>query len=105
LPFLCEAREVCLLRCDAALEDAIDAADVSLELARQWLGRHGVQADVCVRRAGLDVGDALLAHANSTGADLLVMGAWGRPRWSERLLGGATRTLLLRANLPVLMAH
>ena len=38
-------------------------------------------------------------------AQLLVMGAWGRSRLSELVLGGATRYVLERAHLPLLMAH
>jgi nucleotide-binding universal stress UspA family protein len=39
------------------------------------------------------------------GADLLVMGAYGRSRFSEWALGGATRQVLNRAHLPVFMRH
>jgi len=38
-------------------------------------------------------------------ADLLVMGAYGRSRLRERILGGATRRVLSQATLPVLMQH
>jgi nucleotide-binding universal stress UspA family protein len=51
------------------------------------------------------VGDALLAFAEDHGCDLLVMGASARSRLRELVLGGATRTILKRMTLPVLMAH
>jgi nucleotide-binding universal stress UspA family protein len=38
-------------------------------------------------------------------ADLLVMGAWGRSRMSELVLGGATRWLLDHALQPLFLAH
>lgn len=50
-------------------------------------------------------GAGLLATAADCGADLLVMGAYGRSRASEWLLGGVTRHVLQQAALPVLMRH
>ena len=38
-------------------------------------------------------------------ADLLVMGAYGHARLSERVLGGATRGVLTAMTAPVLMSH
>jgi len=43
--------------------------------------------------------------ARLSGADLLVMGAYGHTRVRELLLGGATRTILESMTVPVLMAH
>ncbi len=54
---------------------------------------------------GIDVGNALLSLAADTGADLLVMGAYGHQRWREIILGGVTRRLLRSMTLPVLMSH
>jgi len=51
------------------------------------------------------VGEALLSELADTGANLLVMGAWGRSRLVERLLGGATRRLVDSMTAPVLFAH
>ena len=50
-------------------------------------------------------GEALLEAARDVGADLLVMGAYGRSRFSEWALGGATRHVLTHAQMPVLMRH
>ena len=55
--------------------------------------------------ADTSVGDTLLSRAYDTGADLLVMGAYGHTRWRELLMGGATRTVLASMTLPVLMSH
>jgi nucleotide-binding universal stress UspA family protein len=52
-----------------------------------------------------DAGAALLALAQGLGADLLVMGCYGHSRARELVLGGASRTVLRHAELPVLMAH
>jgi len=48
---------------------------------------------------------ARMFDAKATGAKLLVMGAWGRPRVVERLLGGATREVLAGLNVPTLFAR
>ncbi|MFZ5655742.1 MAG: universal stress protein [Pseudomonadota bacterium] len=54
---------------------------------------------------GAEDGAGLLDAAAGCGAGLLVMGAYGRTRASEWLLGGVTRHVLQHAALPVLMRH
>ncbi|MYM76298.1 universal stress protein, partial [Duganella sp. FT134W] len=77
-------------------------ADIAL-----YLARHGVKVEVQQNTAGPneDVGNALLSLAADSGADLLVMGAYGHQRWRELVLGGVTRRVLQSMTLPVLMAH
>jgi nucleotide-binding universal stress UspA family protein len=75
-------------------------ADIAL-----YLARHGVNVEVLRRPAASDPGAALLSLAADFGVDLLVMGAYGHSRLREMMLGGATRTVLATATLPVLMAH
>jgi nucleotide-binding universal stress UspA family protein len=55
--------------------------------------------------AGEDVGPALLEAAQEVAADLLVAGAYGRPRLAEWVLGGVTRHLLRHSTLPMLLRH
>jgi nucleotide-binding universal stress UspA family protein len=77
-------------------------ADIAL-----YLARHGVRVEVLRQTTapGVDVGNALLSLAADTGADLLVMGAYGHQRWREIVLGGVTRRVLQTMTLPVLMSH
>lgn len=49
--------------------------------------------------------EALLAAAKGVGADLLVMGAYGRWRMSEMLFGGFTQYVLQHADIPVFLSH
>ena len=73
---------------------------------RDYLEQHGV--DVWPRVIDVhddDAGAELLKHAMEFKADLLVMGAYGHSRFSEWLLGGATRHVLAHAHLPVLLRH
>jgi len=72
----------------------------------QYLQRHGIEAEehmVAARHD--DVGTVLLDASAKFCADLLVMGAYGRNRFSEWWLGGATRHVLTWADIPVLFQH
>lgn len=72
----------------------------------QMLVRHGVHAEVSVLARSLPrVSDVLARHIWDQNADLLVMGAYGHSRFREAILGGATRNMLEKAEVPVLMAH
>lgn len=70
-----------------------------------YLARHGVRVDVVLERTRATAGDALMALARSTGAGLLVAGAYGHSRYREWALGGVTRELLERTPVPLLLAH
>ena len=70
------------------------------------LARHGVEGRLH-RKVGSpgESGQILLASAESLGGDLLIMGAYGRSQAVECILGGATRSALSHAHLPILMSH
>ncbi len=74
--------------------------------AARYLARHGIAAEpLHATSADERVGDTILARAKKYGADLVVMGAYGRPRFAELVLGGATRAVLRGAGIAVLMSH
>jgi nucleotide-binding universal stress UspA family protein len=101
LPLLRAADRVTLaLFGDTARHGEEPGADMAL-----YLARHEVQVEVVRRPQPVDAGLAILSLASDFGADLLVMGAYGHSRFREMMLGGATRTILAAATLPVLMAH
>jgi len=86
-------------------EKVIDAKHSSEELAKK-LARHGI--DVILDRldaAGRSIGDVLSSEVASVDADLLVMGAYGHSRFREFILGGATKSMLLKPPLPILFSH
>jgi len=71
-----------------------------------YLARHDISAEIAVlARTEADIADILIRHANETGAGMIVMGAYGHTRLREAIIGGATRHVLERANMPVLMAR
>ncbi len=79
----------------------VPGADLALHLSR-----HGVNAQ-CedMTSEDLKVGQLLLSRASDEAMDMIVMGAYGRSRLSELVLGGATRHLLRHMTMPVLMSH
>jgi nucleotide-binding universal stress UspA family protein len=69
------------------------------------LRRHGSNVEaVQLELHHALIGDALQNQAQASGADLLVVGAYGHPRLWEKLLGGVTRDVLLRTTMPILMS-
>lgn len=72
----------------------------------QMLARHGARVEVSVLAKTLPkVSEILSRHVTETGADLLVMGAYGHSRFRQAILGGATRNMLEHAEFAVFMAH
>lgn len=103
MPFLTRAKKVHVLSVnpDDAEHGDIPGADISLHLAR-----HGVNADAQhVTVDNVDPGNLLLSRAADENADLIVMGAYGRSRLRELVLGGVTRHILRHMTVPVLMSH
>lgn len=105
IPLLQRARRVVLLKGQSRLPALNPTQPVLFEPGR-YLEQHGIsheQQDLI----GSDeqAGEMLLLAAAGLEADLLVMGAYGRSRFSEWVLGGATRHVLAHAHLPVLMRH
>ena len=83
---------------DKALRPRLDALN-------QWLKWHGISADLSVETTDIGIDDAMLSRAADLSTDLIVMGAYGHARWTERVFGGATRGLLATMTVPVLMSH
>ncbi|WP_304615500.1 universal stress protein [Paracoccus sp. (in: a-proteobacteria)] len=72
----------------------------------QMLVRHGVRAEIAVlARTAPTISDELNRRAVEIGADLIVMGAYGHSRFRQAILGGATRNMLEKSAVPVLMAR
>ncbi|TNC64505.1 universal stress protein [Rubellimicrobium roseum] len=104
LPFLKAAERADIAIIDPPLQ-AADRSDPGGDLC-VWLARHGVRAEVSVlARTQPRIADILHRFATDKGCDALVMGAYGHSRLREAVLGGATRDMLARVPLPLLMAH
>lgn len=70
-----------------------------------WFRRHGVGAEASVVPAAGDDAAQLQAVAQEQAADLIVAGAYGHSRLRERVVGGVTQDLLLRADRCALVSH
>jgi nucleotide-binding universal stress UspA family protein len=101
LPFLDAVRAVHVLT--AETRRAGPEAAQHLIGYLQWRGIAAEHRVVAATAA--PVAEALLEAAAAAGADLLVMGGYGRTRLSELVLGGVTRHVLNHPTLPLLMAH
>ena len=101
VPLLGAARRVLLAAFGAA------ATTEQLADAAAYLAGHGIKAETVLRDDEDDrgAGQALLKLAQADQSDLLVTGAYGHSRASERVFGGVTRTLLSEPRLPWLVAH
>jgi nucleotide-binding universal stress UspA family protein len=70
------------------------------------LVRHGVRAGTTEKiSAPAGAGPGLIAEADAFEADLIVMGCYGHSRLREFVLGGASRHVLQKMRVPVLMSH
>lgn len=104
IALLQEAQNVDLVVFNASENAEAHGADPGADMAL-YLARHGVKVRVVTVQASRDDGDALLTFAADTGADLIVMGAYGHSRFREFLLGGMTRTALLTSPVALWMSH
>jgi nucleotide-binding universal stress UspA family protein len=70
------------------------------------LARHGVMTDwKNVPRNGGTIGRIILDMCDEKEAGILVMGAYEHSKFSEDILGGATKEVLKNTRIPVLMSH
>lgn len=104
MPFLRSAAEteICIIDPPA---HGPDQSDPGSGMA-QFLTRHGAKATVTVTALTEgNVADMLLRAARDADAGLIVSGAYGHSRLREAVFGGTTRSLLEKAQVPVLMAR
>jgi nucleotide-binding universal stress UspA family protein len=102
LPLLARAKkvEVVCVTGESESRKNLKGFDITRHLAR-----HRIEATLRELPDAQGAGAAILAHAQETGADYLVMGGYGHWRLGELIFGGATRTLLAATPKPVFMAH
>lgn len=100
LPLLARARRVCVTGVgdETSLDDLEDVADA--------LRRHRVHAETAWRgRGGESDAQVLVDFCAEVGSDLLVAGAYRRPRAQQWLFGGVTRELLRDQPVCRLLTH
>ena len=101
LPLLNKAKRVHLLTVTGSTTAGPPARD-----SLGYFEAHGIAAtESTVDPKGLGPGEAILAEAKAMGADLLIKGAYTQSRLRQMIFGGATSSVLAKAELPVLLAH
>lgn len=105
LPVLSRARKVVILHGKQQPPISMTTWRPGFDLP-DYLATHGIRSESnLLSETEEDVGQMLLSAARDVGADMLVMGAYGHTRFSEWVLGGATRRVLELMELPVFMRH
>lgn len=101
MPFLLRARKVTVVTIEGAFVPGPSGADMARNLAR-----NGIPVDVVdAKDGGRPPGEAMLAEATASGADMMVKGAYTHSRLRQMIFGGATSQILAAAEMPVFMAH
>lgn len=100
MPFIESAAHVTVL---TVVADGTKGSDP--ELLRH-LESHGCKPQMIVEQSqGRPSGDIIRSYVGVVGADLLVMGLYGRPRVQELVLGGVSRDLVRNPPVPLLVSH
>jgi nucleotide-binding universal stress UspA family protein len=99
LPLLAKSDQVAVVSIDADRP-----LDVGAKL-QHFLERHAIRSTVePIVSHDTQAGPLIEQAVEQLDADLLVIGAWSRPPLAERLFGGATRHLLGRLGVPIVIS-
>ncbi len=101
LPFLKGADAVEVVSINSKKESDIPCLDIVEHLSRHGVRVEGGNAETKSRHTG----EAILYLAQNFAADLIVMGAYGHSRLREYVLGGATKHILEKTKVPILLSH
>lgn len=101
MPFLVAAEETSIFHVETGAKTGPSPGRL-----KHYLGLHGVGADItAIPPDYRSVGEQILDQAHSSGADLLVMGAYSQSRLRERLLGGVTSYIFANSDIALLMTR
>ncbi|MBO6521117.1 MAG: universal stress protein [Rhodospirillales bacterium] len=98
---IAEAKKVTVLAAEDAENLELSAEDLIVHLKD-----HEIDATATVVTSkGSSIGESVLKAAKDSGADLLIMGAYGRSRGRSLVMGGVTQWIIDHTDLPVLLVH
>ena len=101
MPYLALASKVEVLAVDGAMQPGPSGEDLAAALRRRGIGATFRMLSAPNNLAG----EKFLAEATAVGCDLLVKGAYTQSRLRQMIFGGATRHIIMEANIPVILAH
>ncbi|NIJ09315.1 nucleotide-binding universal stress UspA family protein [Sphingomonas vulcanisoli] len=100
MPILQHAESVTLVYADD------NSLRIPVKTAVDYLKLHGVEATIRTLHGRYErAGSVLVKEARHGLYDYAVMGGYGHSRALETLFGGATRTMLAKSPIPVLLVH
>jgi len=101
LPVLAAAETVTIV----ALSDG-SQKPLGPEALQEYLANHDIATAIRSEASkATAVGGALLKIAQASGADMLLMGAYGQSRRRELIMGGVTQHIIDHGDMPVLLTH
>jgi len=105
LPVLTGARRVVVMAVNPKSGPAGIGDEPGADIAKH-LSRHGCRVEAShISTDQVEPGDTMLNTVADESCDLIVMGAYGRSRLREQVLGGMTRYMLQHMTVPVLLSH
>lgn len=101
MPYLALAHSVQVLAVEGAMLTGPSGDDLAAALRRRGIAATSRRIPATNRQAG----EVFLAEAKATGCDLMVKGAYTQSRLRQMIFGGATRHIIMEADIPVILAH
>lgn len=100
MPLLTRAKRVLI----TSVEEDRPSADATA--VARYLRWHGIRAKTqAIKADGRPIATVLSSVAKDCAADLVVMGAYGRGPFQEKIFGGCTQSVLEHADVPVFLLH
>ncbi len=76
-----------------------------LQQLLEYLRAHGIEASTEHVDDQGSLGEQLYRKAESFGSHVIVMGAFSKKNFAERLMGGVTQHMVEHSNIPLILAH
>ncbi len=105
MPLLQRADNVTVLTVEGGATTGPTGEEAALHLRRRGIKAEALTLKDAERTSGEAIGEITLEQAGKLGCDLIVKSAYTQSRLRQMIFGGATRHILAKATLPVLMAH
>ncbi len=81
------------------------AMHIPARAAAEYLSRYDIHAETHGRPVGDGIASTIRSVADEVGARSVIMGAYGRSRLFEYVLGGVTRRMIEDSELPLILMH
>ncbi len=101
MPYLALARTVEVLSVEGAMQPGPSGDDLAAALRLRGIPATSRSIAATNHQAG----EVFLAEAQAAECDLLVKGAYTQSRLRQMIFGGATRHIIMEAEIPVILAH